>query len=168
MAMSSGGSSGAVASTPNVTPMVDVMLVLLIIFMVVTPALLAGFQAEPPVAQNIKDHPVDDKTDQVLGIDKDGRYYLNKKEIAPDAVGPALKHIYVDQTRDDYIMYFKADKNLDYGKILDAMDIAMKNGVRMVGMVSDQRPGTISTVPGDTKSTAPVPAGGAPPPGGAK
>ena len=164
MAMSSGGPSGAVASTPNVTPMVDVMLVLLIIFMVVAPALLAGFNAEPPQAQNIKDHPEDDKTDQVLGIDKDGMFYLNKKPIKKEDVGPALKHIYVDQTRDDYIMYFKADKNLDYSKILDAMDLAMNNGVRVVGMISDQKPGTISTIPGDTKSTVPVPA----PAGGAK
>jgi len=81
MAMSSGGGQGAVQSTPNVTPMVDVMLVLLIIFMVVAPALLAGFNADPPQAQNIKDHPEDDQTDQVLGIDKDGNYYLNKKPI---------------------------------------------------------------------------------------
>ena len=72
MAMSSGGGAAALQSTPNVTPMIDVMLVLLIIFMVVTPALLAGFNAEPPQAQNIKDHPEDDQTDQVLGIDKDG------------------------------------------------------------------------------------------------
>jgi biopolymer transport protein ExbD len=149
--------------------MVDVMLVLLIIFMVVAPALLAGFNAEPPQAQNIKDHPEDDKTDQVLGIDKDGRYYLNKKEIAAEAVGPALKHIYVDTPRDDYIMYFKADKGLNYSKVLDAMDLAMKNGVRVVGMISDQKPGTISTVPGDTKSTVPVgTAAPATPPGGAK
>src|SRR5436305_14796878 len=108
MAMSSGGGGAGVQSTPNVTPMVDVMLVLLIIFMVVAPALLAGFNAEPPQAQNIKDHPEDDQTDQVLGIDKDGNYYLNKKPIRPADVGPALKHIYVDQTRDEHIMYFKA------------------------------------------------------------
>src|SRR5882762_5883053 len=101
MAMSGGG-RGQVSSTPNVTPMVDVMLVLLIIFMVVAPALLAGFNAEPPQAQNIKDHPEDDKTDQVLGIDKDGNYYLNKKQIKQEEVAAALKHIYVDQTRDDY------------------------------------------------------------------
>jgi biopolymer transport protein TolR len=169
MAMSTGGSSGSVQSTPNVTPMIDVMLVLLIIFMVVTPALLAGFQADPPQAQNIKDHPEDDQTDQVLGIDKDGHYYLNKKQIAAEDVGPRLKQIYVDQTRDDYVMYLKADKNLDYIKVLDAMDIAMKNGVRVVGMISEQKPGTISTVAGDTKAVTPV-GGAAPaaPPGGAK
>jgi len=160
MAMATGGGAGAVSSTPNVTPMVDVMLVLLIIFMVVAPALLAGFNADPPQAQNIKDHPEDDKTDQVLGIDKDGNYYLNKKQIRQEDVGPALKHIYVDQTRDDAIMYLKADKNLDYSKVIDAMDVAMKNGVHVVGMISDQKPGTVSTVAGDTKAAA-APAGGA-------
>ena len=161
MAASSGG---GVASTPNVTPMIDVMLVLLIIFMVVTPALLAGFNAEPPVAQNIKDHPEDDKTDQVFGIDKDGGYYLNKKPIKPEDIGPALKRIYVDTPRDDYIMYLKADKNLEYSKVIDAMDLAMKNGVRVVGMISDQKPGTVSTVAGDSKqqqqqTTTPAPGG---------
>jgi biopolymer transport protein ExbD len=162
MAMSSGGGAAGVQSTPNVTPMVDVMLVLLIIFMVVAPALLAGFNADPPQAQNIKDHPEDDQSDQVLGIDKDGHYYLNKKPIKPEDVGPALKHIYVDTPRDDYIMYFKADKNLDYSKVLDAMDLAMKNGVRVVGMISDQKPGTVSTIPGDSKQQTPAPvAGGA-------
>jgi biopolymer transport protein ExbD len=164
MAASSGGS---VQSTPNVTPMIDVMLVLLIIFMVVTPALLAGFQADPPQAQNIKDHPEDDQTDQVLGIDKDGYYYLNKKLIKSEDVGPLLKRIYVDTPRDDYIMYLKADKNLEYSKVLDAMDIAMKNGVRVVGMISEQKPNTVSTVAGDTKATA-LPGAPATPPGGAK
>jgi biopolymer transport protein ExbD len=162
MAMSSGGGGGAVQSTPNVTPMVDVMLVLLIIFMVVAPALLAGFNADPPQAQNIKDHPEDDQSDQVLGIDKDGNYYLNKKPIRQEDIAAALKHVYVDTPRDDYIMYFKADKNIDYSKVLDAMDLAMKNGVRVVGMISDQKPGTVSTVPGDSKQQTPTPpAGGA-------
>ena len=156
MATSSGG---GVASTPNVTPMIDVMLVLLIIFMVVTPMLMAGFNAEPPIAQNIKDHPEDEQNDQVFGIDKDGRYYLNKKEIAPEQIATALHRIYVETPRDDYIMYLKADKNLEYSKVIDAMDLAMKNGVRVVGMISDQKPNTVSTVAGDTKQTAPAPGG---------
>ena len=159
MAMSSGG-SGGVQSTPNVTPMIDVMLVLLIIFMVVTPALLAGFTADPPIAQNLRDHPEDSELDQVLGIDKDGRYYLNKQPIPYDNIGPKLKQIF-DARTEDKIMYLKADKNLDYEKVIDAFDLAMKNGVRMVGMIGDQKSGTVSTVPGDTKSTAP----GAPPGG---
>jgi biopolymer transport protein ExbD len=170
MAMAASSGAGSVQSTPNVTPMIDVMLVLLIIFMVVTPALLAGFQADPPQAQNIKDHPEDDQTDQVLGIDKDGNYYLNKKPIHKEDVAAALKHIYVDTPRDDKIMYLKADKNLDYSKVLDALDIAMHNGVTVTGLISDQKPGTVSSVAGDTKN--PTPAAGAPgattPPGGAK
>jgi biopolymer transport protein ExbD len=161
MAASSGGS---VQSSPNVTPMIDVMLVLLIIFMVVTPALLAGFNADPPKAVNLKDHPEDANLDQVLGIDHDGNYYLNKKRIArAEDVGPLLKRIY-DARTEDKILYLKADKQLDYSKVLDALDLAAKNGVRVTGMISEQRPGTISTVAGDTKATAPV--GKAPPAGG--
>ena len=158
MAMSAGGGSG-VQSSPNVTPMIDVMLVLLIIFMVVTPALLAGFNADPPKAVNLKDHPEDANLDQVLGIDRDGNYYLNKRPIRAADVGPMLKRIY-DARTEDKILYLKADKALDYSKVLDALDLAAKNGVRVTGMISEQKPGTMSTVAGDTK--APTPPGKAP------
>jgi biopolymer transport protein ExbD len=154
MAMSTGGGTN-VQSSPNVTPMIDVMLVLLIIFMVVTPALLAGFNADPPKAVNLKDHPEDANLDQVLGIDRDGNYYLNKKRIRTEDVGPMIKRIF-DARTEDKIMYLKADKQLDYSKVLDALDLAAKNGVRVTGMISEQKPGTISTVAGDTKATAPV------------
>lgn len=151
MAMSAGGSSGGVKAEPNVTPMIDVMLVLLIIFMVVTPALLAGFNAVPPSGQNLKDHPEDAENDQVLGIDRDGNYYLNKKPIAKDAVEPELKRIYeIRQT--DKVMYLKADKELEYSKVQDATDMAAKNGVRVVGLIGEQKIGTVSTVPGDSKA----------------
>src|SRR5689334_23635079 len=163
MAMAASSGTGSVASTPNVTPMIDVMLVLLIIFMVVTPALLAGFTADPPQAQNIKDHPEDDQTDQVLGLDKDGNYYLNKKPIDAAQVAPALHRIYVENTRDDKVLYLKADKGLDYGKVLDALDIAMHNGVVVAAMIGEQKPGTVSTVAGDSKQQTPTT-----PPGGAK
>jgi biopolymer transport protein ExbD len=163
MAMSGGGGQGKVESTPNVTPMIDVMLVLLIIFMVVTPMLLSGFTADPPQAINLKDHPEDSDLDQVLGIDKSGNYYLNKKVIAYAQIGPVLKQIY-EQRTEDKIMYLKADKDLEYSKIIDAMDLAMKNGVRMVGLIGDQKPGTVSTVAGDTKEHVPIGA----PPGGKK
>ena len=161
MAMSSGSAGGGVQSTPNVTPMIDVMLVLLIIFMVVAPALMAGFNATPPEGINLKDHPEDENTDQVLGIDRDGQYYLNKRPIKNEDLPTKLKAIF-DARTEDKIMYLKADKTIDYGKVIDAMDIAMKNGVRMVGMITDQKSGTISTVAGDTKATRPI---GAPPGG---
>jgi biopolymer transport protein TolR len=152
MAMGTQGSSGQVQSTPNVTPMIDVMLVLLIIFMVVAPALMAGFNATPPEGVNLKDHPEDENSDQVLGIDRDGQYYLNKREIRNEDLATKLKSIF-DVRTEDKILYLKADRTLDYSKVIDAVDIASKNGVRVVGMISDQKSGTVSTVAGDSKST---------------
>jgi biopolymer transport protein ExbD len=127
--------------------MIDVMLVLLIIFMVVTPAIAAGFTAEPPNGINLKSHPEADE-DQVLGIDKFGNYFLNKEQIANEALPSRLQAIYSVRTIDQ-ILYVKAHKELEYGRILEAMDIASKNGVRMVGAITDQVPGTVSSVAGD-------------------
>ena len=151
MAMSTGG-GGGIQSTPNVTPMIDVMLVLLIIFMVVTPMLMSGFNATPPEGVNLKDHPEDEATDQVLGIDREGQYYLNKRAIKNADLPQLLRKIY-DTRMEDKILYLKADKTLDYAKVLDAIETASKNGVRVVGMISDQKAGTISTVAGDTRQT---------------
>ena len=152
MAMSAGG-GGGVASEPNVTPMIDVMLVLLIIFMLVVPAIAAGFQAVPPQGQNLKSHPEEDE-DQVLGIDAQGQYFLNKRPIRNETLAEQLKQIYDNRTVDK-VLYVKADRNLQYEKVLDALDIAAKNGVRVTGMITDQTPGTESTVEGDNPMVAP-------------
>ena len=148
MAMSTGG-GGGVQSTPNVTPMIDVMLVLLIIFMVVTPALLAGFTAEPPRAVNLRDHPEDTENDHVLGIDVGGRYYLDKKLYNKDDLGPLIKAIYGAPGREDFTMYLRAHNEVTYAQVEDAMDVAMKNGVRVMGLIGEQKAGTVSTVKGD-------------------
>jgi biopolymer transport protein TolR len=150
-------SGGGVKAEPNVTPMIDVMLVLLIIFMIIVPALNAGFKAQPPNGQNLKAHP-EDNTDVVLGIDVNGVYYLNKKPIKNEDLGTLLSQIYATRT-EDKIMYLKADKNLDYGKILTAIDIASHNGVRVTGMITEQIPGTKSIVEGDNP-LAPAKKGG--------
>ncbi|HET8771672.1 MAG TPA: biopolymer transporter ExbD [Gemmatimonadaceae bacterium] len=142
---------GGVKSEPNVVPMIDVMLVLLIIFMVVTPAIAAGFTATPPTGVNLKSHPEADQ-DQVLGIDKYGRYYLNKQPIENEQLPELLNSIFSVRTVDQ-ILYVKADKDLEYGAILEAMDIASKNGVRVVGAITDQQPGTESSVAGDAIKT---------------
>ena len=148
MSVSSGG---GVKAEPNVVPMIDVMLVLLIIFMVVTPAIATGFTAEPPSGINLKAHPEADE-DQILGIDKYGNYFLNKQPIRTEDLGAMLKQIY-DVRTVDYVLYVKADKGLEYGKILDAMDVASRNGVRMVAAITDQQPGTESSVEGDEIKT---------------
>lgn len=158
MAMSMGG--GGVKAEPNVTPMIDVMLVLLIIFMIVIPALNAGFNAIPPQAQNLKPHP-EEEQDQVLGIDKDGQYYLNKKPLPNADLASRLKDIY-DKRQVDKVMYLKAHKELKYEKVLDAMDVAAHAGVRVTGMISDPIPGTKSTVEADNALTEGFKKGGKP------
>ena len=147
MGMSVGTGAGGIKAEPNVVPMIDIMLVLLIIFMVVTPALAAGFQATPPDGVNLKSHPEDD-ADQVLGIDKNGQYFLNKQPIRNETLAQEIKRIYDARTLDK-ILYVKADRELEYGKIVEAMDIASRNGVRVVGAITEQRPGTESAVAGD-------------------
>jgi biopolymer transport protein ExbD len=127
--------------------MIDVMLVLLIIFMVITPTLVSGVNAQPPAGQNLKPHPQQDQ-DQVLGIDNQGQYFLNRKAIPNASLNTALTDIYSRRT-EDKILYVKADRNLQYSKIEDALDIAAKSGVRMTALVSDQQPGTKSLIASD-------------------
>jgi biopolymer transport protein TolR len=144
MAVSGGG---GVKADPNVTPMIDVMLVLLVIFMIVVPQINAGFTAIPPEGQNMKTHP-EEEGDQVLGIDDQGRYYLNKKPVRNEDLETLVKQIY-DQPRDDYIMYVKAHKDLQYVKVIDALDRLSKSGVRVAALITEQKPGTESLVASD-------------------
>jgi biopolymer transport protein ExbD len=134
------GGGGSVKAEPNVTPLVDVMLVLLIIFMVIIPTLTSGMNATPPQGVNLKKHPEDD-ADQLLGIDRNGIYYLNRQPIRNEALYDNLKRIF-DARTEDKILYIRADKGLQYSKVLDAIDVASKAGVRVTGFISEQRPGT--------------------------
>jgi biopolymer transport protein TolR len=140
-------SGGNIKAEPNVTPMIDVMLVLLIIFMLVIPAISSGFQAIPPQGQNLKPHPEEER-DQVLGIDANGQYFLNKAPIRNAELADRLRAIY-DTRTEDKLLYVKAHKDLQYSKILDALDIAAHSGVAMSGMITDQQPGTRSAVATD-------------------
>ena len=149
MSMAVSGTSD-VKAEPNVTPMIDVMLVLLIIFMLVVPAINAGFNAVPPKGQNLKPHPEED-ADQVLGIDAAGQYYLNKKPIRNEDLATLIKQIY-DQRTEDKILFLKAHNQLKYEKVIDALDIVAHNGVRVTGMITDQVPGTHSLIETDNLS----------------
>ncbi len=143
----SAGAGPAIKAEPNVTPMIDVMLVLLIIFMIVVPTISAGFNAVPPEAQSVATHPEDEENDQVLGIDSDGNYYLNKRPVAQDKLGEQVKAIF--ENREEHIMYVKAHKDLKYIKVIDAMDILAHNGVAVAALITEQKPGTESLVASD-------------------
>lgn len=140
--MSISTSGTGIKAEPNVTPMIDVMLVLLIIFMIIIPQISAGFTATPPEGANLKPHPEED-SDQVLGIDKNGQYYLNRNQIPSDRLGDELNRIFSART-EDKILYVKADRELQYEKVLDALDIAAKSGVAVSGLITEQQQGTES------------------------
>ena len=145
MGMSAGGGA-AVKAEPNVTPMIDVMLVLLIIFMIVVPAINAGFNAVPPEAQSVKTHP-EEETDQVLGIDSDGKFYLNKQEVRQEDLAAKVNAIFTG--KDEHIMYVKAHKDIKYAKVLDALDILAHNGVAVAALITEAMPGKESLVESD-------------------
>jgi biopolymer transport protein ExbD len=123
----------------NVTPMVDVMLVLLIIFMVVTPALMAGFQATLPTGTNLKERPDDDQR-VTLGIDADGNYYLNRKPI-PKEMAPSILQAAFNDRPQDKVLFLKAHQGLPYSAILEAMEIGRDAGAVVLAAVSERTPG---------------------------
>jgi biopolymer transport protein TolR len=137
VAISTGNSAGqtSVKSDINVTPMIDVMLVLLIIFMIVTPLIAAGFKATLPRGKNLDSRPEGDN-EVMLGIDESGRYFLNGRPIAEGALQDQLRTIFASRT-EDKILYFKADNKLKYSKIQDAVETARESGVRVMAAITE-------------------------------
>ena len=125
----------SIKSEPNVIPMIDIMLVLLIIFMIVTPLIANGFKATMPQGKNLDKRPEGDD-EVVLGIDADGSYFLNGNAIAAASLEDQLKSIYNARTKDK-ILFFRADKDLEYGKIQDAVETARRSGVRVMAAITD-------------------------------
>ncbi len=141
MALSATSARAAVKADINVTPLIDVMLVLLIIFMIVTPLIAKGFQATIPRSQNPENRP--EGQDEVrLGIDQDGKFFLDlgagPKPIADDALPDRLRVIYETRTQDK-ILFLKADENIQFGRVQQAIEIARAAGVRVVGAITEQK-----------------------------
>jgi biopolymer transport protein TolR len=132
----------AVKSEPNVIPMIDIMLVLLIIFMIVTPVITGGFQATMPQAENVKNRP-DEEGDIILGIDKEGSYYLdqgdgNTIKIPTDSLESYLLRLYTDREKDK-ILYFRTDESMEYSYVEDALEIAKGAGVVLLAALTDPK-----------------------------
>lgn len=135
-------SKGRVNADINVTPMIDVMLVLLIIFMIVTPLISAGFHATMPKGNNL-DKDAEGDNEVILGIDDVGNYFLNSRPIALDQLEPQLQAIYAART-EDKVLYFKADVNVKYAKIQEAVEVARRSGVRVLAAVTEQQGGMLA------------------------
>jgi biopolymer transport protein ExbD len=127
----------SVKSEPNVVPMIDIMLVLLIIFMIVTPLIAAGFKATLPKGKNLDPRPEGDN-EVVLGIDQAGRYFLNQRPIAAGALEDQLRSVFAART-EDKILYFKADNQLKYGQVQEAVETARRAGVRVMAAITEPR-----------------------------
>ncbi|HEX9727423.1 MAG TPA: biopolymer transporter ExbD [Gemmatimonadales bacterium] len=140
------GTSSGVKSEPNVVPMIDIMLVLLIIFMIVTPVISSGFQARIPQGKNIESRP-EEGGDVLLGIDREGNYYLGVDDargqstispIAAERLKDVLSQIFESRTTDK-ILYFKADANLTYADVEAAIMIARSAGVRVLAAITEEK-----------------------------
>ncbi|MGI8731965.1 MAG: ExbD/TolR family protein [Pyrinomonadaceae bacterium] len=139
-----GGGSGGMQSEINVTPMVDIMLVLLIIFMVVTPLLQHGITVALPQNTNNPDEDprIIKESSVVISIPNNGEYYLGKVRVAQDEiktkVGPMLEKMKSD---DDRIVYIKSGVNVSYGDVVNVINEVRGLGVDKIGLVADKKKG---------------------------
>ena len=140
MAMDMGGAKGGVKSDINVTPLVDVMLVLLIIMMIVAPLLQKGADVKLPLAAYSADKPeVQDQT--VIAIDSQGRFFVNGVPVREEELRQRVEDILEDKT--ERVVLIKADEDAQYGVVMAAMDQLRAAGIEDMGLITDpkQRPG---------------------------
>jgi biopolymer transport protein TolR len=133
MAMNMGG-SGGVRSEINITPLVDVVLVLLIIFMVAVPLLQMGYPVQvPPKVVTQAPPPMEDQV--IVRMDAQGQTYINKALIPRAQFGGRLRETLTG--RQSKVVFFAADGELDYDKVADFMDECRDNGAENLGIVFD-------------------------------
>jgi biopolymer transport protein TolR len=143
MAMQVGG-SGELNSEINVTPMVDVMLVLLIIFMIVTPLLQSGVSVNLPRDMISPDEDADiaKDTSVVIAIPDNSNFYIGKEQYPLDALGDVIKRRMEGKTPEKRIVYIKSGIDVDYGRVVQAIETIRKQDIDKIGLVADKKKGT--------------------------
>jgi biopolymer transport protein ExbD len=146
------GSRGGVKSEINVTPLVDVVLVLLIIFMIVIPMTQVGYAVNtPPKVTGVVPPTASDQL--IVRMDKEGRIFINKEPIAEADFANRFKEVI--KNRENKIVFFAADGELLYDKVATLMDLCRDNGAKNIGIVFEDIKAAASV---DTALGAPAPA----------
>jgi biopolymer transport protein TolR len=136
MAMDIGATSGGPKSDINVTPLVDVMLVLLIIMMLVAPMLQRGVDVRLPVAANTADKP-ETQQQTVLHVDARDKFYVNGLEVSKAGMADRVKNALEEKT--ERVVLIKGDTDASYKAIMSAMDDLRKAGIEDIGLITDPK-----------------------------
>ena len=153
MALAKRDEGSKVNSNINVTPMVDVMLVLLIIFMVITPMLQKGVSVDMAKVNSPAPMPDADKEDALLiAVMRDGKIFFGTDRVEPDQLTQKVKDRLANKV--DKRVFIKSDARARYGNVVEVVDNVRAAGVDQLGLLTDQRKETKGAPP------APAPAGG--------
>ena len=136
MAMDLGIQEDPSKSDINVTPLVDVMLVLLIIMMLIAPMLQQGVAVQMPEAANTGEKP-DTQDQTVVAIDSRGAFYVNALPVTPDDLVPQVQRVLEDKK--EKIVYLKGDKDAKYSAIMDAMDAFRKAQIENIALITEKK-----------------------------
>ena len=140
MSMDLGGAKEGVKSDINVTPLVDVMLVLLIIMMLVAPMLQKGVDVRLPQASNTVDKP-ETQGQTILSITADNRFYVNSVQVADNELLSRIMTA-IEDAGGEKIVLIKGDEDAPYASIMQAMDELRRVGIEDVGLIVDRRLGS--------------------------
>ena len=127
----------------NVTPMVDVMLVLLIIFMIVTPLLQQGVTINLPkdMETPVEDPEITKDTSVVIAIPDNTNFYIGKDPLPLTDLGEKIQNMMKDKDPKNRIVYIKGGQDVDYGKIVEAIDVIRAQDIQRIGLVADKKKG---------------------------
>jgi biopolymer transport protein TolR len=142
MAISVRNEGAKVNSNINVTPMVDVMLVLLIIFMVITP--MVQNKVNVDLTKSVDATPMPDAEHEdsaVVAVTRDGHVYLGANQISPGDLGPRITDMLQNKTNKE--VYLRADARSNYGIVMDAIDNIRTAGVDTIGVLTEQPNNTV-------------------------
>jgi biopolymer transport protein TolR len=149
MAMSAGGSSRGLTNEPNVTPMIDVLLVLLIIFMIIIPLSRKAIDIQLPDPNPPAQPPQKNPDQIVLEVLPGDQFAINKQPVPKDQLASKLHEVF--DPRPDKIIFIKGDTTVKYQDVIWAMDVSRGAGVKVIGVPPKEVPGAPGAAPAAAK-----------------